>query len=53
MSACEKQVYAAVEKHCGWFDEYSLKYSSALIERCADVPLAEIEAVLKRHCAAQ
>ena len=37
---CEKQLYATVEKYCGSFDDYSLKYSGALIDRCADVPLA-------------
>jgi legumain len=49
-SACEKRVYAAVKEHCGWFDEYSLKYSSPLIERCADVPFADIEDMLRKHC---
>ena len=49
---CEKQVYSAVDAHCGWFDEYSLKYSSSLIERCADVPFATIEVALRHHCLA-
>jgi hypothetical protein len=35
ITACEKEVYSAVETHCGWFDEYSLRYSQPLIEHCS------------------
>jgi len=50
VSACEKGVYAAVEAHCGRFDDYSLKYSGGLIRFCAVHPLATVDKTIKGVC---
>ena len=41
--ACHKGMYAAVEKHCGRFDSYSLKFSKDLTDLCERVTIADIE----------
>ena len=50
LTHCETQVYAAVEAHCGWFDQYSLKFSSPLIDFCKELPAAQIQAALRQFC---
>ena len=47
---CHKAVYGSVEKHCGRFDSYGLKYSHGLVGFCETRTASEIEAVITKHC---
>ena len=50
LDLCHKDVYTAVEKYCGRFDSYSLKFSNGVVGSCRTRTADEIEAIVAKHC---
>jgi hypothetical protein len=48
--ACERQVVATAEGHCGRFDSYSLKFTAPLLRKCREHSHEHIAAALSEAC---
>jgi legumain len=48
--ACRDNMYAAVNKHCGGFDSYSLRYSRDMGDLCKSFQAVDIKQAVARGC---
>jgi len=47
---CHKEADATVEKYCGAYDDYSLKYHRVIVNMCENMPTAEVIAQIRSVC---